>query len=236
MEVGPTCHYMMGGVRVDAETEAATVAGLFAAGEVAGGMHGANRLGGNSLSDLLVFGRRAGIGAADYAEGRTGEPAIDDADIDAAVAEALAPLERDGGENPYDIQHDLQETMQSLVGIIRTGPELEEALEKLGELKERTAKVAVSGGRAYNPGWNLATDLPAMLTVSTAVAQGALHRKESRGGHTREDYPNADPEMGKVNFVQRQTDERGPYAPITVNPEPLPEMPAELAELFEEGH
>jgi succinate dehydrogenase flavoprotein subunit len=236
MEVGPTCHYMMGGVRVDAESEAATVAGLFAAGEVAGGMHGANRLGGNSLSDLLVFGRRAGIGAADYAEGRTGEPAIDDADIEAAVAEALAPLERDGGENPYDIQHDLQETMQSLVGIIRTGPELEEALEKLGELKKRTAKVAVAGGRTYNPGWNLATDLPAMLTVSTAVAQGALHRKESRGGHTREDYPNADPEMGKVNFVQRQTDERGPYAPITVNPEPLPVMPAELAELFEEGH
>ena len=236
MEVGPTCHYMMGGVRVDAESEAATVAGLFAAGEVAGGMHGANRLGGNSLSDLLVFGRRAGIGAADYAEGRTGEPAIDDADIDAAVAEALAPLDRDGGESPYDIQHDLQETMQSLVGIIRTGPELEEALEKLGELKERTAKVAVSGGRSYNPGWNLATDLPAMLTVSTAVAQGALHRKESRGGHTREDYPNADPEMGRVNFVQRQTDERGPYAPITVNPEPLPVMPAELAELFEEGH
>jgi succinate dehydrogenase / fumarate reductase flavoprotein subunit len=236
MEVGPTCHYMMGGVRVDAESEAATVAGLFAAGEVAGGMHGANRLGGNSLSDLLVFGRRAGIGAADYAEGRTGDPTIDDADIEAAVAEALAPLERDGGENPYDIQHDLQETMQSLVGIIRTGPELEEALEKLGELKKRTAKVAVSGGRTYNPGWNLATDLPAMLTVSTAVAQGALHRKESRGGHTREDYPNADPEMGKVNFVQRQTDERGPYAPITVNPEPLPVMPAELAELFEEGH
>ncbi len=236
MEVGPTCHYMMGGVRVDAETEAATVAGLFAAGEVAGGMHGANRLGGNSLSDLLVFGRRAGIGAADYAEGRAGEPAIDDDEIEAAVAEALAPLERDGGENPYDIQHDLQATMQSLVGIIRTGPELEEALEKLDELKERMAKVAVSGGRTYNPGWNLATDLPAMLTVSTAVAQGALHRKESRGGHTREDYPNADPEMGKVNFVQRQTGERGPYAPITVNPEPLPEMPAELRELFEEGH
>ncbi|HVX23295.1 MAG TPA: fumarate reductase/succinate dehydrogenase flavoprotein subunit [Acidimicrobiales bacterium] len=236
MEVGPTCHYMMGGVRVDAETEAATVPGLFAAGEVAGGMHGANRLGGNSLSDLLVFGRRAGIGASDYAEGRTGEPAVDEGDIQSAIADALAPLERDGGENPYAIQHELQEAMQALVGIIRTGPELEQALVKLEELKERSAKVAVGGGRPYNPGWNLATDLPSMLTVSTAVAQGALHRKESRGGHTREDYPNADPEMGKVNFVQRQTDERGPYAPISINPEPLPEMPAELRELFEEGH
>ena len=236
MEVGPTCHYMMGGVRVDAETEAATVPGLFAAGEVAGGMHGANRLGGNSLSDLLVFGRRAGIGASDYAEGRGGVPAVTDADVEAAVAEALAPLERDRGENPYDIQHELQETMQALVGIIRTGPELEQALEKLGELKERTAKIAVGGGRPYNPGWNLATDLPAMLTVSTAVAQGALNRKESRGGHTREDYPSADPEMGKVNFVHRQVGERGPYAPISINPEPLPEMPAELRELFEEGH
>jgi succinate dehydrogenase / fumarate reductase flavoprotein subunit len=235
MEVAPTCHYMMGGVRVEAETEAATVPGLFAAGEVAGGMHGANRLGGNSLSDLLVFGRRAGIGACDFADGRTGDPTVDDAEIEVVAAEALAPLERDGGENPYDIHADLQATMQSLVGIIRNGPELEEALEKLGELKQRTAKVSVSGGRPFNPGWNLATDLPAMLTVSTAVTQGALHRKESRGGHTREDYPNADPEMGKVNFVQRQTGERGPHAPITVNPEPLPAMPPELAELFEEG-
>ncbi len=126
--------------------------------------------------------------------------------------------------------------MQSLVGIVRNGAELEEALEKLDELKERTAKISVSGGRSFNPGWNLATDLPAMLTVSTAVTQGALHRKESRGGHTREDYPDADPELGKVNFVQRQTGERGPAAPITITPEPLPVMPAELAELFEDGH
>ena len=236
MEVAPTCHYMMGGARVDAETEAATVPGLFAAGEVAGGMHGANRLGGNSLSDLLVFGRRAGIGASDFAEGRTGEPIVDDAEIEAVAAEALTPFERDGGENPYDIQHDLQATMQSLVGIVRNGPELEDALEKLAELKERTTKISVGGGRAFNPGWNLATDLPAMLTVSTAVAQGALHRKESRGGHTREDYPNADPEMGKVNFVQCQTTERGPCAPIAIRPEPLPVMPPELAELFEDSH
>ncbi|HUA95448.1 MAG TPA: FAD-binding protein, partial [Acidimicrobiales bacterium] len=235
MEVGPTCHYMMGGVRVDADTEAATVPGLFAAGEVAGGMHGANRLGGNSLSDLLVFGRRAGEGAADFVEGRTGEPALDPTEVDRVVADALGPLERDGGENPYDLHRDLQETMQSLVGIIRNGPELEEALGKLDELKERAGKVAVGGGRSYNPGWNLATDLPSMLTVSTAVTQGALSRKESRGGHTREDYPEADPELGKVNFVQRQTDRRGYDAPIAIAPEPLPEMPPELRELLEEG-
>jgi succinate dehydrogenase / fumarate reductase flavoprotein subunit len=236
MEIGPGNHYMMGGVRVDGDTEAATVPGLYAAGEVAGGLHGANRLGGNSLSDLIVFGRRAGIGAADYAEGRTGDPAIDTTEVDAVVADALAPFKRETGESPYDLQHDLQETMQSLVGIIRTGSELEEALEKLGELRERAGRMAVAGGRIYNPGWNLATDLPSMLTVSTAVAQGALARKESRGGHTRDDFPAADPELGKVNFVQRQTDRRGPDAPIVVSPEPLPEMPAELAELLEEGH
>ena len=235
LEIGPTCHYMMGGVRVDADTEAATVPGLFAAGEVAGGMHGANRLGGNSLSDLLVFGRRAGIGAADYAEGREGEPTVDGAEVEAILTEALAPLENESGESPYDLHRDLQETMQSLVGIIRTGSELEEALERLGTLRERSEHLAAPGGRAYNPAWNLATDLPAMLTVSTAVAQGALARKESRGGHTREDFPNADPELGKVNFVQRQTDPRGPGAPIIVSPEPLPEMPAELRELLEEG-
>ncbi len=236
MEVGPTCHYMMGGVRVDADTEAATVPGLFAAGEVAGGMHGANRLGGNSLSDLLVFGRRAGIGASDFAEGRTGTPSVDAAEIRSIIDDALAPFSREGGDNPYDIQHELQETMQSLVGIIRTGPELEEALVKLEEYKGRVAKLSVKGGKAYNPGWNLATDLPSMITTSIAVAQGALNRKESRGGHTREDFPLADPEMGKVNFVQRQTTEHGYLAPISVNPEPLPEMPAELRALLEEAH
>jgi succinate dehydrogenase / fumarate reductase flavoprotein subunit len=235
MEVGPTCHYMMGGVRVDADTAAATVPGLFAAGEVAGGMHGANRLGGNSLSDLLVFGRRAGIGACEFALGRPGEPAADAAQVDAVVGAALEPFSRDGGENPYEVHHQLQETMQSLVGIIRTGPELEEALTKLEELKDRADKISVAGGRAYNPGWNLATDLPAMLTVSTAVAQGALQRRESRGGHTREDFPAADPEFGRVNLVQRQPTERGGRGVITVTPEPLPQMPAELAELLEEG-
>ena len=236
MEVGPTCHYMMGGVRVHPETQAATVAGLFAAGEVAGGMHGANRLGGNSLSDLIVFGRRAGGGAADFAEGRTGDVQLDSAQIDAAVADATAPFERDGGENPYGVHQDLQSTMQSLVGIIRTGSELEEALVKLGELRERVAKISVEGGRAYNPGWNLATDLPSLLTVSTAITQGALARKESRGAHTRDDFPNPDPELGKVNFVQRQTSERGYAEPIQIGAEPLPEMPAELHELLEEGH
>ncbi len=236
MEVGPTCHYMMGGVRVDAETEAATVPGLFAAGEVAGGMHGANRLGGNSLSDLLVFGRRAGLGASDFAEGRTGDVVVDQGQIDEAMQAALAPFSREAGENPYAIQHDLQETMQALVGIIRNGPELEEALEKLVGLKERASKVSIGGGRAYNPGWNLVTDLPSMLTVSTAVAQGALARRESRGGHTREDFPAADPEFGKINLVQRQPGERGMLGEITVNPEPLPVMPAELQALFEEAH
>jgi succinate dehydrogenase / fumarate reductase flavoprotein subunit len=236
MEVGPTCHYMMGGVRVNADTAAATVPGLFAAGEVAGGMHGANRLGGNSLSDLLVFGRRAGLGAADFAEGRTGSPSIDAAEVQSVIDEAMAPFSREGGDNPYDIQHELQETMQALVGIIRTGPELEEALVKLEEYKGRVAKLSVKGGQAYNPGWNLATDLPSMITTSIAVAQGALNRKESRGGHTREDFPLPDAELGKLNFVQRQTTEHGYLAPISVNPEPLPEMPAELRALLEEAH
>jgi succinate dehydrogenase / fumarate reductase flavoprotein subunit len=235
MEVGPTCHYMMGGVRVDAETQAATVPGLFAIGEVSGGMHGANRLGGNSLSDLIVFGRRAGIGASDFAEGRRGAVSVDPKKIESAIDDAFAPFGREDGHNPYDIQHELQETMQALVGIIRTGPELEEALAKLEDLKQQTAKVQVKGGRAYNPGWNLATDLPSMITTSIAVAQGALNRKESRGGHTREDYPGPDPEMGKVNFVQRQTVEHGYLAPIGIQPEPLPVMPAELAALFEEA-
>ncbi len=229
MEVGPTCHYMMGGIRVDAETEATTVPGLFSAGEVAAGLHGANRLGGNSLSDLLVFGRRAGIGASDFAEGFTGEPSVDPRDVLEAISEADAPFLRDPGESPYDIQHDLQESMQALVGIIRTGSELEQALEEIGKLRERATKVSVQGGRGYNPGWNLATDLPAMLTVSMAVTRGAIERRESRGGHTRDDFPNPDPEMGKVNFVQRLVD--GEHLVV---PEPLPEMPDELKALLEE--
>jgi len=230
MEVGPTCHYIMGGIRVDADTEATTVPGLYACGEVAGGMHGSNRLGGNSLSDLLVFGRRAGMAAADEAEGRTGSPKLDESAAAAVIAEALAPFGRNDGESPYDIHHELQETMQSLVGIIRTEPELVEALHKLDELEERAAKVAVHGAPAYNPGWNLATDLPSMLTVSRLVAKGALERKESRGGHTRDDYPKPDPELGKVNLVQR-IDDRGELVLVA---EPLPQMPPELAALFDE--
>ncbi|HEY7948561.1 MAG TPA: fumarate reductase/succinate dehydrogenase flavoprotein subunit [Acidimicrobiales bacterium] len=230
MEVGPTCHYAMGGIRVDADTEASTVPGLFAVGECSGGMHGANRLGGNSLSDLLVFGRRAGIAASDFAGGRTGAPAVADPEVAAVVADATAPLERTEGESPYDIQHDLQETMQQLVGIIRTESELTAAVAELDKLEERCATLAVSGPRTYNPGWNLATDLPAMLTVSRLTTMGAIVRRESRGGHTRDDYPKPDAELGKVNLVQRITPE-GRYS---LDPEPLPQMPAELRALFEE--
>jgi succinate dehydrogenase flavoprotein subunit len=244
MEVGPTCHYVMGGVRVDADTEATSVPGLYAAGEVAGGMHGANRLGGNSLSDLLVFGRRAGIGAAEFAAGRVGAVTVDQREVETAIDGASAPFERDGGENPYEIHHELQTTMQQLVGIIRTGPELEEAMGRIEALEERAGNVSLGGGRRYNPGWNLTTDLPAMLTVSRLTTQGAINRKESRGGHTRDDYPTADPEMGKVNFVQRiplpDTADRGvggtpSVKTITVRPEPIPEMPDELRALLEEA-
>jgi succinate dehydrogenase / fumarate reductase, flavoprotein subunit len=244
MEVGPTCHYAMGGVRVDADSTATTVAGLFAAGEVAGGMHGSNRLGGNSLSDLLVFGRRAGIGAAEFASGRSGSPTVDKGQIDATIAAAIAPFEREGGENPYDIQQDLQETMQSLVGIIRTGSELEEALGKIEVLEERANRVSLSGGLRYNPGWNLTTDLPSMLTVSRCTAMGALNRKESRGGHTRNDYPKPEAEMGTVNFVERIPDPDAAAVgvggtpsvrSVTVTPEPIPVMPDDIKALFEEA-
>ena len=230
MEVGPTCHYMMGGVRVDADTEATTVPGLFAAGEVAGGMHGANRLGGNSLSDLLVFGRRAGLAAAEFAQSRPSSPAPERAEIEAIVADAEAPLRRDGGESPYDLHRELQQLMQDNVGIIRTEAELADALEGLDRLQARTDHMSVAGGRAYNPGWNLATDLPAMLTVSRLVAAGALERRESRGGHTRDDYPMTDGAFGRVNLVQR-VDRQGRF---TLAPEPLPEMPDELKSLLEE--
>ncbi|MFI5042768.1 MAG: FAD-binding protein, partial [Acidimicrobiales bacterium] len=231
MEVGPTCHYAMGGIRVDPDSAATTVPGLFAAGESAAGLHGSNRLGGNSLSDLLVFGRRAGIGASDFAEAHGAAPAVDEAQLREAVDGALVPLGRTDGESPYDIHHDLQETMQSLVGIIRTETELREALDALGKLRERAEQVSVSGGRAYNPGWNLATDLPAMLTVSTVVATGALERKESRGGHTRDDFAGPDPEFAKVNLVQRVS----PSGEFSIAPEPLPQMTPELAALFEEA-
>jgi succinate dehydrogenase / fumarate reductase flavoprotein subunit len=230
MEVGPTCHYAMGGIRVDADTEASTVPGLYAVGEVSGGMHGANRLGGNSLSDLLVFGRRAGMAASDFAEGRSGTPAPADTEVEAVIKEATEPMGRTDGESPYDLQHDLQETMQTLVGIIRTESELTAALAELDKLDERCTRLSVSGPRTYNPGWNLATDLPAMLTVSRLVTQGAIVRQESRGGHTRDDYPSPDAEFGAVNLVQRV----GPDGRFTLDKEPIPQMPDELRTLFEE--
>jgi succinate dehydrogenase / fumarate reductase flavoprotein subunit len=230
MEVGPTCHYVMGGIRVEADTEATTVPGLFAAGEVTGGMHGANRLGGNSLSDLLVFGRRAGIAASDFAEGRSGTPSVADTEVDSVINEATEPLGRQDGENPYDLQHDLQDTMQRLVGIIRTESELTSALSELDKLDERAARLSVSGPRTYNPGWNLATDIPAMLTVSRLVTKGAIVRHESRGGHTRDDYPKADEHFGSINLVQRVSD----GGEFSLEPEPIPQMPAELRTLFEE--
>ena len=225
MEVGPTCHYIMGGVRVDPETAAATVPGLFAAGEVAAGMHGANRLGGNSLSDLLVFGRRAGASAAAYAS-RTNARAIDDAQVDASARAMLAPFEGEGRENPYTVHADLQDTMQSLVGIIRTEAELAQAERTLDDLGQRLARVTVEGNRQFNPGWHLALDLRSMLTISTAVARSALTRQESRGGHTRDDYPKTDAEWGKKNVVTRKQD-----GELRITTEPLPQIPEELRQL-----
>ncbi len=235
MEIGPTCHYIMGGVKVDAETAATAVAGLFAAGEVAGGMHGANRLGGNSLSDLIVFGRRAGMGAVEYVQGGQGATGFNLEEVDAAVKEALAPFERESGENPYDIQRDLQEMMQANVGIIRTASEIDEAIEKLEEFTDRVKNIKVKGGRAYNPGWNLATDLPSMLTVSKCTARGAQQRKESRGGHTREDFPKADPNFGKINFAHSMPSGGGWTSEIKTLESPLLEIPEELKALLEEG-
>jgi succinate dehydrogenase / fumarate reductase flavoprotein subunit len=235
MEIGPTCHYIMGGVKVDAESQATAVAGLFAAGEVAGGMHGANRLGGNSLSDLVVFGRRAGIGACEYASSTTSTSGFNLNEVDAAVKEALAPFERESGENPYDIQRDLQEMMQQKVGIIRTASEIDEALVSLKEFQERVTNIKVKGGRAYNPGWNLATDLPSMLTVSQCTALGARERKESRGGHTREDFPKADPNFGKINFAHSVPGGADWHSDIKTVESPILEIPSELKALLEEA-
>jgi succinate dehydrogenase / fumarate reductase flavoprotein subunit len=235
MEIGPTCHYIMGGVKVDAETTATKVPGLFAAGEVAGGMHGANRLGGNSLSDLIVFGRRAGMGAAEYIEAGSVATDFDLGEVEAAIAEALAPFERTSGENPYDIQRDLQEMMQSNVGIIRTASEIDEAIVELEKFSERVQNIAIKGGRAYNPGWNLATDLPSMLSVSKCTARGARERKESRGGHTREDFPKASAEFGKVNFAHSLPQGANWHDEISTNPVPVMTVPAELQALLEEA-
>jgi succinate dehydrogenase / fumarate reductase flavoprotein subunit len=229
MEVGPTCHYVMGGVRVDADTTQATVPGLFAAGEVAAGLHGSNRLGGNSLSDLVVFGRRAGLHAGLYAKNLAGALRVDQAEVEAAARAMLEPFDRSGGENPYAIQAELQETMHNLVGIIRTESEMRQALGKIEALKERARKVRVDGGRVYNPGWHTALDLGSLLTVAECTTLAALERKESRGGHTRDDHPYADDAWGKLNVVLRLRD-----GAVQVSREPLPEMPAELRALFQE--
>jgi succinate dehydrogenase / fumarate reductase flavoprotein subunit len=251
MEVGPTCHYMMGGVDVEPDTAAARgVPGLFAAGEVAGGMHGSNRLGGNSLSDLLVFGRRAGLFAAEYAAG-LGEqrPAAPEAQIDAAAAEALRPFgaedtaesaQEGAAENPYTLHQELQQVMNDLVGIIRRGPEMEQALERLGVLRERSRRVAVEGHRQFNPGWHLAVDLRNMLLVSECVARAALERTESRGGHTRDDHPGMDRDWRKVNLVCELADgaqgggaDGGKQALIGLRQRPTDPIRADLLALFE---
>ncbi|MFE0325725.1 fumarate reductase/succinate dehydrogenase flavoprotein subunit [Streptomyces sp. NPDC058960] len=226
MEVGPTCHYVMGGVAVDSDTAAARgVTGLYAAGEVAGGMHGSNRLGGNSLSDLLVFGRRAGLHAAQYAMGLPERPGVDDVQVDTAAAEALRPFSAEGPapgegigeegrppENPYALHQELQQTMNDLVGIIRRESEMQQALKKLAELRVRARRAGVEGHRQYNPGWHLALDLRNMLLVSECVARAALERTESRGGHTREDFPSMDRAWRRVNLLCRLTDPTGGLA------------------------
>jgi succinate dehydrogenase / fumarate reductase flavoprotein subunit len=228
MEVGPTTHYVMGGVRVDPETEAATVPGLFAAGEVAGGLHGANRLGGNSLSDLLVFGRRAGAGAAAYAKAQPGEPRVETAAIEALAAELLAPFERRGGESPYAVQETLQEMMGTYVGIARSADDLGTALAEIERLRARAARAGAEGNRQYNPGWHVALDLRNLLTVSEAVARAALERTESRGAHTRVEFPDSDPALGSVNVVVRREGDR-----MTVRREPIPAMRTELRTIIE---
>jgi succinate dehydrogenase / fumarate reductase flavoprotein subunit len=231
MEIGPTCHYVMGGVEVDPDTGAASVPGLFAVGEVSGGMHGSNRLGGNSLSDLLVFGRRAGLGAAEYvsALAESGRPSVSAASLDAAAAVAVEPLERAEGENPYAIHGELQQIMFDLVGLIRRESELKTALVELDKLRARATQVSAAGARAYNPGWHLALDLRNMLVVAECVAQAALERQESRGGHTRDDYPEMSPEWRKVNLIC-SVDADGS---VSLKRQPIVPMRTDLLELFD---
>ena len=230
MEVGPTTHYMMGGIRVDGDSQMSTVPGLFAAGEVAAGLHGANRLGGNSLSDLVVFGRRAGRYAAEFARAN-GAAAVDEGEIQAAATAALAPFDRGpSGENPYQVQYDLQEAMQDLVGIVRTESEMQQALEVIGRLRARTERAGIAGNREYNNGWHTAIDLGNMVIVSEAVTRAALLRKESRGAQFREDFPNKDGEWGKYNIVVR----RGRDGEMLIEKCELPSMPDELKAVVEE--
>ena len=228
MEVGPTCHYMMGGIRVDAETAQSTIPGLFAAGEAAAGLHGSNRLGGNSLSDLLVFGRRAGLAAAEYAKRASASP-FDNSQIEQAEKELLAPFSNSGVESPYAVHRDLQEVMQNLVGIYRTKEDLEKALVELEKLRVRAAKASVEGSRLFNPGWHLSYDLKAMLIVSEAVTHSALARTESRGAHSRIDHPNLDPIWEKKhNIIVRETGAmKRRESPIEAMPEELKQILAE---------
>jgi succinate dehydrogenase / fumarate reductase flavoprotein subunit len=231
MEIGPTAHYVMGGVEVDPDTGAALVPGLFAAGEVSGGMHGSNRLGGNSLSDLLVFGRRCGLGAAEYVSALPERPVVPEQDLASATATALAPLERPEGESPYAIHAELQTIMNDLVGLIRRESEMKTALVELDKLRAREAQVSAPGGRAYNPGWHLALDLRNMLVVAECVAQAALERQESRGGHTRDDYPAMSSEWRKVNLIC-SLDADGD---VTLRHQPMEPMRTDLLELFDVG-
>jgi succinate dehydrogenase / fumarate reductase flavoprotein subunit len=232
MEVGPTMHYMMGGIKVDAETEMSSVPGLFAAGECAAGLHGANRLGGNSLSDLLVFGKRAGEHAAEFAKANAAAR-VDEATVDRVAREALQPFERanSGGEGPYQIQHELQEMMQHNVGIVRTEHEMQEALKEIIRLEERASRVGVYGNREFNNGWHTALDLPNLLTVSEALTRAAIERKESRGGHFRDDYPEKSADYGHFNIMVRQ----GSGGDMQISRVPIPGLPSELKQIIEEN-
>jgi len=231
MEVGPTTHYVMGGVLVDADTQMTTVPGLFAAGECAAGLHGANRLGGNSLSDLLVFGQRAGRYAAEFAR-ENGNGTIDESQVEAAVGETLAPFDREqSGENPFDIQYELQDRMQELVGIVRNEGDMQRALEVIDELRQRAGKVSVIGNREYNPGWHTALDLKFLMIVSEAVARAALERKESRGAHFREDYEDKDEEFGSINITQHRNED----GEMVINRVPVQPVREDLAAIIEEN-
>jgi succinate dehydrogenase / fumarate reductase flavoprotein subunit len=231
MEIGPTTHYIMGGVRVDADTQMSSVPGLFAAGECAAGINGANRLGGNSLSDILVFGKRAGEFAAQYARTQRDAATVDAQQVDEAARRALEPFERGTtGEGPYQVQYALQDLMQDLVGIVRNEPEMRQALDGLERLRERARHVGVGGHREYNPGWHAALDLPNLLTVSEAITRSAIERRESRGGHFREDFPNKEPGFGTFNFIVR----KGHDGNMEVSRRPIPDMPDELKRIIEE--